>query len=247
MVVLLHADPGAVIAGCQAAWEFFGRVFAVLIPDNLKPVVTAADPLTPRLSAGWLDYAAHAGFATDAARVASPKDKPRVERAVQYVRGNFWGWTFPDLAAAQRAADIWCAQSAGQRIHGTTCARPAEVFTAEEAPRLLVVPGPYDIPVFPGGQNPPRLPRRGRKSALPRCPSAGSARPSTCAPIPSWSSSTTAGAGQGPPRQPPGGRHTDPTDLPEHKLGYALRIWTASSPPAPPRAGRRDLRRTDPR
>lgn len=85
------------------------------------------------------------GFATDPARVRSPKDKPRVERAVQYVRGNFWdGRTFTDLAAAQRAADIWCARIAGQRIHGTTCARPAEVFTAEEAPRLPLHPAGGD-------------------------------------------------------------------------------------------------------
>ncbi|MGB7979438.1 MAG: hypothetical protein WCF36_01450, partial [Candidatus Nanopelagicales bacterium] len=30
----------AVIAGCEAAWTFFQGVFKVLIPDNLKPVVT---------------------------------------------------------------------------------------------------------------------------------------------------------------------------------------------------------------
>lgn len=28
----------AVIDGCEAAWGFFGGVFEVLIPDNLKPV-----------------------------------------------------------------------------------------------------------------------------------------------------------------------------------------------------------------
>ena len=91
----------AVIAGCEAAWGFFGGVFKVLIPDNLSPVVTDADPVNPRLTPGWLDYAQHAGFATDPARVRSPQDKPRVERAVQYVRGNFWaGETFTDLAHA---------------------------------------------------------------------------------------------------------------------------------------------------
>jgi len=37
----------AVIAGCEAAWEFFGGVFAVLIPDNLKPVIAAADAVNP--------------------------------------------------------------------------------------------------------------------------------------------------------------------------------------------------------
>ncbi|SIG87680.1 transposase [Mycobacteroides abscessus subsp. abscessus] len=139
----------AVIAGAQAAWAFFGGVFAVLIPDNLKPVIAAADALNPRLTQGWLDYAAHAGFLTDPARVRSPKDKPRVERVVQHVRRNFWdGETFTSLDAAQQAAATWCARTAGSRIHGTTCARPLEVFTAEEAPVLLPAPGAYDVPVF---------------------------------------------------------------------------------------------------
>lgn len=78
----------AVIAGCEAAWEFFGGAFKVLIPDNLKAVVTDADAVNPTLSKGWLDYAQHVGFGTDPARVRSPQDKPRVERVVQYVRGN---------------------------------------------------------------------------------------------------------------------------------------------------------------
>lgn len=52
----------AVIAGCEAAWTFFGGVFKVLIPDNLKAVVIEADAVNPRLSQGWLDYAQHTGF-----------------------------------------------------------------------------------------------------------------------------------------------------------------------------------------
>jgi transposase len=40
----------AVLAGCQAAWEFFGGVFAVLIPDNLKPVIAAADAVNPQFT-----------------------------------------------------------------------------------------------------------------------------------------------------------------------------------------------------
>ncbi len=66
---------GAVIAGCEAAWEYFGGVFAVLIPDNLKAVVTNPDAVNPVLSKGWLDYSQHAGFGTDPARVRRPKDK----------------------------------------------------------------------------------------------------------------------------------------------------------------------------
>jgi hypothetical protein len=67
----------AVIAGCEAAWESFGGAFKVL---------SDADAVNPTLSKGWLDYSQHVGFGTDPARVRSPQDKPRVERAVQYVR-----------------------------------------------------------------------------------------------------------------------------------------------------------------
>jgi hypothetical protein len=77
------------------------------------------------------------------------RDKPRVERVVQYVRGNFWaGEDFADLAEAQARAETWCRDRAGTRIHGTTAQRPAEMFTELEASCLLAVPGPYDVPVF---------------------------------------------------------------------------------------------------
>ena len=77
-----------VIAGCESAWSFFGGVFKVLIPDNLKPVVTDADPVNPRLSTGWLDYSQHAGFATDPARVRSPQDKGLVSYCASW---GGWG------------------------------------------------------------------------------------------------------------------------------------------------------------
>jgi transposase len=214
----------AVIAGCQAAWEFFGGVFAVLIPDNLKPVIAAADAVNPRFTAGWLDYATHAGFATDPARVRCPKDKPRVERAVQYVRGNFWdGETFTSLDDAQRAARVWCANIAGTRIHGTICARPIEVFCAQEAPRLLGAPGFYDTPVF-------------KSVKVHRDYHAEVAKALYSLPE-QWIGTTLDVRADAElvkfyhrgvlvkvhPRQPAGGRSTDPADLPEHKTGYALR------------------------
>jgi transposase len=139
----------AVICGCQAAWRFFGGVFRVLIPDNMGAIVAQADAVNPRFTAGWLDYAQHCGFATDPARVRHAKDKPRVERTVQYVRNNFFaGERFVDLADAQARAELWCAQRAGQRIHGTTHARPAEVFAEQEAALLLPSPAGYDVPIF---------------------------------------------------------------------------------------------------
>jgi transposase len=139
-----------VIAGCEAAWLFFGGVFATVIPDNLKAIVEQSDPLEPRLNQGFVEYAQSRGFVIDPARVRSPQDKPRVERVVPFVRQSFFaGESFVDLTDAQRRAEAWCTERAGMRIHGTIQARPAEVFRIEELPRLHPAPSePYDVPIY---------------------------------------------------------------------------------------------------
>ena len=72
-VFLTFSQTRAVIAGCEAAWSFFGGVFKVLIVDNLKPVVDKADRLEPRWNREWLEYAQARGLVVDPARVRSPK------------------------------------------------------------------------------------------------------------------------------------------------------------------------------
>ncbi len=73
------------IEACVAAWELFGGVFHVVIPDNTKTIVTEADPIAPRITDGFLEYAQARGFVIDATRVRHPKDKARVERASCWV------------------------------------------------------------------------------------------------------------------------------------------------------------------
>jgi transposase len=221
----------AVIAGCEAAWGFYGGVFRVLIPDNLTPVVTRADALTPRLSPGWLDYAQHAGFGTDPTRIASPQDKPRVERAVQYVRGSFWaGESFADLVDAQTRAETWCRDRAGMRLHGTTARRPVEMFAELEAGCLLPVPAPYEVPIFTRVKV-HRDYHVEVARALYSLPEAFIGRHLDARADSELVKLYATGAGGGRlvkthPRQPPGGRSTDPADLPEHKAGYAMRDLT---------------------
>ena len=86
----------------------------------------------------------------DPARVATPTDKPHVERMVQFVRSSFWaGETFIGLADAQAKVETWCAGRAGMRVHGTTQCRPVEHFGLEEHAQLLPAPEePYDVPVY---------------------------------------------------------------------------------------------------
>ncbi len=64
-----------VVAGFEAAWEFFGGVFAVVIPDNMKTIVDKADAAEPKLNDAFRQYAQARGFAVDPARVRSPRDK----------------------------------------------------------------------------------------------------------------------------------------------------------------------------
>ena len=139
-----------VIRGFEAAWGFFGGVFAVVIPDNMKSIVIMAENTAPRFNDVFLEYAQHRGFVIDAARVRTPTDKPRVERTVPYVRNNFFaGEEFRDLADVRARAESWCTQTAGARVHGTTQCRPLEHFRTEELPRMLPAPGsPFDVPVW---------------------------------------------------------------------------------------------------
>ncbi|GFG98033.1 hypothetical protein MTIM_39120 [Mycobacterium timonense] len=90
---------GEVIAGFEAAWVFFGGVFAVVIPDNMKTIVDKADATDAKLNDAFREYAQARGFAVDPTRIRSPRDKPRVERCVQYVRSNFFaGEDFRNLS-----------------------------------------------------------------------------------------------------------------------------------------------------
>ena len=122
-----------VIAGLEAAWAFFGGVPRYLVMDNFPAAVAGADALHPRLTRGFIEYSQHRGFICDTARVRHPKDKPKVERGVQYVRERFFkGGEFRDLADLREQAARWCRDVAGQRIHGTTRRQPLAVFLDEE-------------------------------------------------------------------------------------------------------------------
>ena len=140
----------AVIEGFEAAWAFFGGVFPVVIPDNMKSIVIEAENTAPRFNDVFLEYAQFRGFVADPARVRTPTDKPRVERTVPYVRNNFFaGETFHDLADCREQAERWCVETAGMRVHGTTQCRPLEAFRTEEAGLLLALPDePFDVPVW---------------------------------------------------------------------------------------------------
>ena len=80
------------------------------MPKPYKQTEPDADPLHPHLTRGFLQYAQHRGFIVDLARKGHPKDKPKVERGVPYVRERFFkGGHFRDLADMSRAEGSWAA------------------------------------------------------------------------------------------------------------------------------------------
>lgn len=214
-----------VIAGFEAAWRYFGGIFPVVIPDSMKAIVEKADNIEPRFNDTFLEYAQSRGFAIDPARIGRAADKPRVERVVPYARRNFFaGEDFADLADVRARAEAWCTETAGMRIHGTTCCRPLEVFRTEEASLLLPLPATaFDVPRW----SEPKVHRDFHvevDKALYSAPHhligqrLKARRDSTTVKFYFRGELVKVH-----PRKPPGGRHTDAADLPTGKEIYATR------------------------
>jgi transposase len=123
------------------AFAFFGAVPSRIILDNLKSGVLHPDLYDPLLNRGYAELARHFGCLIDPARAAKPKDKPRVERQVPYVRESFWtGRTFGSLPEINTGAERWCLRVAGPRDHGTTRTAPLLLFQTIEQPAMLALP-----------------------------------------------------------------------------------------------------------
>jgi transposase len=141
------------IDGLEQAWDFFDGVAERVVLDNLKQAVVRSDRYEPVFQRTFNEYAEHRGFVIDPAVVRHAQGKPIVERAVPYVRENFFrGEQWLDLAHIQRQALYWCLEIAGRRIHGTTRQRPVEVFEKTEREALRPLSGDrFDTPEWADG------------------------------------------------------------------------------------------------
>lgn len=125
-----------------AAFGFFGGVPARLVPDNLKTGVDKPDLYDPKLNRSYAEMAAHYGCLIDPARALKPRDKPKVERPMPYVRDSFWrGRKFSGFDEMQAEAERWSRDVAGQRrCRPLDGAAPAAVFAAAERQALRPLP-----------------------------------------------------------------------------------------------------------
>ena len=215
----------AVCDGLDAAWRFFGGVTKTIVPDNMSSVVVRADSLSPTLVDAFVDYVQARGVFVDPARVRSPQDKPRVENQVAFVRESWFdGEHFTGLDDARRSAENWCRDIAGRRVHGTTRQVPVEVFEAFEKPALLPAPtAPFDVPVWTDAKVHPDLHIQVARAlySVPTCYLRKRVRARADKKTVKIYFRTELIKMH--PRQPPGGRSTDPHDYPVGKAAYALR------------------------
>jgi transposase len=124
------------------AFEFFSGVPRRVVSDNLKTGVIKPDIYDPLLNRSYAELAIHYGCLIDPARAAKPKDKPRVERQMPYVRDSMWrGRDWLGVSDMTAGARLWCTDVAGVRAHRSLDgASPLQVFRATELPALTPLP-----------------------------------------------------------------------------------------------------------
>ncbi|MFD0584803.1 IS21 family transposase [Dactylosporangium darangshiense] len=152
---VLRMDQRAWTEAHVEALRFFGGVPQRIVPDNLATGVERADLYDPKLNRAYAELAEHYGVLIDPARARKPRDKPRVERPMPYVRDSLWrGRQFTSLAQMQTAAVDWCLKVAGQRAcRPLDGAAPAAVFTAAEADALQPLPArPFVLATWSTGK-----------------------------------------------------------------------------------------------
>lgn len=127
--------------GHELAFRWFGGIARVCLYDNLKSVVLERAGTTIRFNRHFLDFAGHCRFEPRPVAVARGNEKGRTERAIRYIRTNFFAARrFRNLDDLNHQALAWCEGAALQRRWPEDQRQTvAEAFTNEK-PHLLSLP-----------------------------------------------------------------------------------------------------------
>jgi len=132
------------------AFEYFGGVSKIIIPDNLKSAIIKAAFMDPLANCSYADMAKHYNFQIDPCLPGAPEHKGKVESGVKYVKNNFLPFrTFSNFVDANNQLKEWNRNTARVRIHGTTRQKPEHLFYAYEKQALTAFnPDRFEIPVY---------------------------------------------------------------------------------------------------
>ena len=141
----LSAAMPSFVRGHVEAFDFFGGVPRVLLYDNLKSAVLERAGDAIRFHPTLLELSAHYHYLPRPVAPARGNQKGRVERAIRYIRDNFFAArTFTNLDDLNAQALTWTQGIAADRQCPEDRQRTVRDAFAEERGRLLTLPdNPY--------------------------------------------------------------------------------------------------------
>lgn len=125
------------------AFEFYGAIPEILVPDNLKSGVTDPCYYEPGLTRGYAELAAFYDVAVLPARIRKPRDKAKVENGVQqverWVLAPLRNRRFFSISELNQAIALQLAQVNARLMKGPQASRD-ELFLAEDLPAMRPLP-----------------------------------------------------------------------------------------------------------
>jgi transposase len=128
--------------GLIRGFEYFGGVPQEVLVDNQKAaVVSPGTGGRTQFNSRFVDLAGHYGFVPRACRPYRARTKGKGERAIGYVKQHFFVRyrSFESWEHLNQLAELWLAEEADQRVHGTVREVVAERFS-RELPLLSALP-----------------------------------------------------------------------------------------------------------
>jgi transposase len=133
------------LRGHEQAFHHFSGIPRVILYDNLKAAVLERMGDAIRFNPKLLDFAAHYRFEPRPVAVYRGNEKGRVERAIRYVRDNFFAAReFKSIDDLNNQAHHWCNTFALDRPCPEDRTKTVRVMFDEEKPKLIGLPdNPY--------------------------------------------------------------------------------------------------------
>ena len=135
------------LRGHEGAFIAWGGIPRVLLYDNLKSAVLERKQNAIRFHPTLLEFSAHYRFEPRPVAVARGNEKGRVERAIRYIRDNFFpARKWKDIDDLNEQAMTWCEGIASNRPCPEDKSMSVQVVFDKEKPKLLLPPdNPYEV------------------------------------------------------------------------------------------------------
>jgi transposase len=144
-VEFTHSQSFETFLRCHVhAFAAMGGVAREIAYDNLASAVAEHDGRLVRFHPRFLGFAREYRFFPHACNPASGWEKGKVERAIGYLRQNFWPLReFKDLYDVNRQVRQWLTEVANQRLHRETRERPVDRIRPDALRPLPIIPHDY--------------------------------------------------------------------------------------------------------